>query len=66
MVRASVLYYKSLEVAPTLLRRDNISGRPYMIVMTNKALFFCIKILRRLPLEVHNFLLRKKIPFFFC
>jgi hypothetical protein len=29
MVGALPLYYRSLEIASTLLRRDNISGRPY-------------------------------------
>jgi hypothetical protein len=31
---ALALYYKSLKTSPTLLRRGNILGRPYMIVMT--------------------------------
>jgi uncharacterized protein (DUF2237 family) len=39
-----VLYYRSLGTSPTLLRRDNISGRPRMRVMTYKALdFFALK-----------------------
>jgi hypothetical protein len=29
MVRALALYYRFLGTAPTLLRRGNISGRPY-------------------------------------
>jgi hypothetical protein len=47
MVEALALYYRSFGTASTLLRRDNISGRPYMGVMTYKTLaFFCIKTLR--------------------
>jgi hypothetical protein len=38
MARALALYYRSLETAPTLLRRANISGRPCMRVMTYNAL----------------------------
>jgi hypothetical protein len=38
MAGALALYYRSLRTATTLLRRDNISGRPYMGVMTYKAL----------------------------
>ena len=40
MARALTLYYRSLRTVPTLLRRDNISGRPYMGVMTYTALAF--------------------------
>jgi hypothetical protein len=60
-VWTSILYYKSLGIAPTLLKMSNILGRPYMIVMTYKTLVFCIKILRRLQLEVHNFFVYKTI-----
>jgi hypothetical protein len=37
---ALALYYRSLEAAPTLLRRGNISSRLYMGVMTYNALAF--------------------------
>jgi hypothetical protein len=48
MAGAPALYYRSLETAPTLLRRDNISGRPCMGVMTYNALaFFYIKTIRQ-------------------
>jgi hypothetical protein len=40
MVGALALYYRSLGTASTLLRRDNILGRPYMEVMTCNALAF--------------------------
>jgi hypothetical protein len=40
MAGALALYYSSLETAPTLLRRGNISGRPCMKVMTYNALAF--------------------------
>ena len=40
MAEALALYYKSLGIASTLLRRSNISGRPYMGVMTYNALVF--------------------------
>jgi hypothetical protein len=40
MIGALALYYRSLRIASTLLRRDNISGRPCMGVMTYKALSF--------------------------
>ena len=40
MAGALALYYKSLGIASTLLRRGKISGRPYMGVMTYKALVF--------------------------
>jgi hypothetical protein len=40
--------------------RDHILGRPFMIVMTYKTLDFCIKIPRRLSLEVHLFLSTKQ------
>jgi hypothetical protein len=44
MVEALLLYYRSLGTTPTLLRMDNISGRPYMGVMTYNALdFFALK-----------------------
>ena len=33
-----MLYYWSIRTTPTLLGRGNISGRPYMKVMTYKAL----------------------------
>jgi hypothetical protein len=36
MVGALILYYRSLRTTSTLLRRGNISGRPYMRVMTYK------------------------------
>jgi hypothetical protein len=36
------LYYRSFGIAPTLLRRGNISGRPCMRVMTYNALTFSI------------------------
>jgi hypothetical protein len=46
MVGALTLYYRSLKIASTLLRRGNISGRPYMGVMTYKTLaFFALKCL---------------------
>jgi hypothetical protein len=40
MARALTLCYRSLGTASTLLRMGNISGRPYMRVMTYKALDF--------------------------
>jgi hypothetical protein len=40
IARAPALYYRSLGIVPTLLRRGNISGRPCMRVMTYKALAF--------------------------
>jgi hypothetical protein len=40
MTRALTLYYGSLGIVSTLLRRGNISGRPSMRVMTYKALSF--------------------------
>jgi hypothetical protein len=47
MAGVLALYYRSLGIAPTLLRRDNISGRPCMRVMTCNALAFsCIKTIR--------------------
>jgi hypothetical protein len=47
MDRALAFYYRSLGTMPTLLRRGNISDRPYMRVMTYNALaLFCIKIIR--------------------
>jgi hypothetical protein len=60
MIGASTLYYKSFGTTTTLLRRDNISGKLHMIVMTYKTLFLCIKILEQLPLEVHHFLSTKQ------
>jgi hypothetical protein len=40
MAGALALYYRSLGTAPTLLRMDNILGRPCMVVMTYNALAF--------------------------
>jgi hypothetical protein len=40
MVEALTLYYRSIGTASTLLRMDNISGRPCMRVMTYKTLSF--------------------------
>jgi hypothetical protein len=40
MAGALALYYRSLRIASTLLRRGNISSRPCMGVMTYKALSF--------------------------
>ena len=40
MAGALALYYRSLGTASTLLRMGNISGRPYMRVMTYNALAF--------------------------
>jgi hypothetical protein len=40
MTEALKLYYRSIETASILLRRDNISGRPCMRVMTYKVLDF--------------------------
>jgi hypothetical protein len=40
MAGARALYYRSLGTASTLLRRVNISGKPYMGVMTYKILAF--------------------------
>jgi hypothetical protein len=40
MAGALALYYKSLGIVPTLLRRGNILGRPCMGVMTYNALSF--------------------------
>jgi hypothetical protein len=51
--QASILYYKSFRTMQTLLRMDNISGRPYMIVTTYKELVSCVKIFRRLSLVVY-------------
>jgi hypothetical protein len=46
MAGALTLYYRSLGIAPTLLRRGNISGGPCMGVMTYKALdFSALKVL---------------------
>jgi hypothetical protein len=56
-----VLYYRSLGTAPTLLRMSNISGKPYMRVMTYKALVLYIKIPRRLLLVIHTFLQTKTL-----
>jgi hypothetical protein len=45
MTGVLTLYYKSLGAVPTLLRIGNISGKPYMRVITYNALAFsCIKI----------------------
>jgi hypothetical protein len=38
-IQGTVLYYRCLGIAPTLLKMDNILGRLYMIVMTYRALF---------------------------
>ena len=44
MTGALTLYYRSLGITPTLLRRGNISGKPCMGVMTYNALaFFALK-----------------------
>jgi hypothetical protein len=40
MAGALALYYRSLGIASTLLRRGNISDRPFIGVMTYKALYF--------------------------
>jgi hypothetical protein len=40
MAGTPAFYYRSLRIAPTLLRMGNISGRLYMRVMTYKALVF--------------------------
>jgi hypothetical protein len=40
MAGALALYYNSLGTALTLLRKGNISDRPYMRVITYKALAF--------------------------
>ena len=40
MAGALTLYYRSLGTVSTLLREGNISGRPYMRVMTYNALAF--------------------------
>ena len=40
MAGAPALYYRSLGIAPTLLRRGSISGKPYMRVMTYNVLAF--------------------------
>jgi hypothetical protein len=40
MARVLALYYRSLRTASTLLRMSNISGRPYMGVITYNALAF--------------------------
>ena len=40
MAGALALYYRPLGTAPTLLRKGNISSRPYMRVMTYNALAF--------------------------
>jgi hypothetical protein len=40
MARALALYYRSLGIASTLLKRGNISGKPCMGVMTYNALAF--------------------------
>jgi hypothetical protein len=42
MVGALALYYRSLRMASTLLRKGNISGRPCMGIMTYKALDFSV------------------------
>jgi hypothetical protein len=40
MAGALAFYYRSLRTTPTLLRMGNISGRPFMEVMTDKTLAF--------------------------
>jgi hypothetical protein len=40
MTGALTLYYRSIMTTSTLLRMDNISGRPCMRVMTYKTLSF--------------------------
>jgi hypothetical protein len=40
MAEVLALYYRSLKIALTLLRMGNISGRPYMGVMTYNVLAF--------------------------
>jgi hypothetical protein len=40
MAGALALYYRSLGIAPNLLRMGNISGKPCMGVMTSNALAF--------------------------
>ena len=40
MAGALALYYRSLGIASTLLRRGKILGKPYMRVMTYNTLFF--------------------------
>jgi hypothetical protein len=52
MAGALTLYYRSLEIASTLLRRGNISGRPCMRVMTYNA--FAFSALKRLS-NYHRF-----------
>jgi hypothetical protein len=47
MAGALALYYRSLGIVPTLLRRGIISDRPCTGIMTYNALaFLCIKIIR--------------------
>jgi hypothetical protein len=47
VAEALALYYRYLGTVPTLLRRDNISGRLCMGVMTYNVLAFsCIKTIR--------------------
>jgi hypothetical protein len=55
MAGALALYYRSLGIASTLLRRGNISGRPCMGVMTYKALdFSTLKTIRQLSPVLHH------------
>jgi hypothetical protein len=60
MVEASTLYYRSLGTASTLLKRDDISGSPYMRVITYKTLdFSALKYLGDCCLEYTTLLLTK-------
>jgi hypothetical protein len=55
MAGAPTLYYRSLRIVQTLLRMGNISGRPYMRVMTYNALaFLCIKTIRQWSPLLHH------------
>jgi hypothetical protein len=55
MAGVLALYYRSLGIASTLLRRGNISGRPCMEVMTYKALdFSALKQIGNLPVLHHR------------
>jgi hypothetical protein len=55
MAGALALYCRSLRTTSTQMRRDNISGRPCMGVMTYKALdFFALKTIRQLSPVVHH------------
>jgi hypothetical protein len=66
MVGALALYYRSLGIASTLLRRGNISGRPCIGVMTCKALSFSASTTRQLSPVLHHRALKTLKPIKWC